>query len=327
MENRFELSICIPTYNRSEYLAECLNSIFDQLDSNNKDSVEVCVSDNASEDNTKDIIEKFQKSHKNIKYFRWDKNMGADNNYLKVVEIASGNYCQLLGSDDVLLPNSINVALEKIKEYKAGIYLLNPIQFKEQLPKDICSTDTKTDLLYHSPPASNIIKELGEYFGYISGFIFQKCLWDEFAKYKRFVGSAYSLLYIYYEIIKKGVKLVRISRPMIGYRVDNDSFLLGYDYFKRIKLDISCYNDIAAYVFGKKSKEFKQVNAAVCKNHVIWHLRKAINIYEGNISFCIKTLLLSFRYYKFQKNFYKYVLPLLLKQFCQRSLGIRRKTS
>ncbi len=30
-------------------------------------------------------------------YFRWDSNKGADRNFLKVVEIASGEYCWLMG--------------------------------------------------------------------------------------------------------------------------------------------------------------------------------------------------------------------------------------
>ena len=59
----YELSICIPTYNRAEYLKEALDSIIKQINDTNRDKVEICISDNASEDNTKELIENYRKKH------------------------------------------------------------------------------------------------------------------------------------------------------------------------------------------------------------------------------------------------------------------------
>ncbi|MDR3150214.1 MAG: glycosyltransferase [Candidatus Peribacteria bacterium] len=56
-----KLSICIPTYNREKFLPDALNSILKQINDNNKDKIEICISDNASEDNTKELINGFQK--------------------------------------------------------------------------------------------------------------------------------------------------------------------------------------------------------------------------------------------------------------------------
>jgi glycosyltransferase involved in cell wall biosynthesis len=56
MTDRPLLSVCIPTYNRAGYLHECLSSIetrgLDNL-------VEVVVSDNASTDDTLDVLKEF----------------------------------------------------------------------------------------------------------------------------------------------------------------------------------------------------------------------------------------------------------------------------
>ena len=60
------ISICIPTYNRSQSLLNCLNSLC--LQTNN--SFEVCISDNCSDYNVEELIEPFRK--KLIKYRKRD---------------------------------------------------------------------------------------------------------------------------------------------------------------------------------------------------------------------------------------------------------------
>ena len=50
------ISICIPTYNRPELLANCLNSLSLQTNKN----FEVCISDNCSDNDIRDIISPFK---------------------------------------------------------------------------------------------------------------------------------------------------------------------------------------------------------------------------------------------------------------------------
>ena len=47
----YQLSICIPTYNREQYLKQLLDCICNQLKDVEEKVVEICVSDNASTDN------------------------------------------------------------------------------------------------------------------------------------------------------------------------------------------------------------------------------------------------------------------------------------
>ena len=69
------LSICIPTFNRSNSLGNCLNSICISNDLANLKDIEVCISDNCSTDNTREIVKKFEDKIK-IKYFKNEKNLG-----------------------------------------------------------------------------------------------------------------------------------------------------------------------------------------------------------------------------------------------------------
>lgn len=69
------LSIAIPTYNGAKYIREALDSIITQLDDVDEE-VEIVISDNASTDQTPEIISEYQKKYPFIKYFRNDENLG-----------------------------------------------------------------------------------------------------------------------------------------------------------------------------------------------------------------------------------------------------------
>jgi glycosyltransferase involved in cell wall biosynthesis len=89
--NKFEISVIIPTYNRSKLLCYTLNSLVKQ--SLPKDRYEVIICDDGSHDDTAQITEKY-KSFLNIKYvFQEDKGYrpaSARNNGIK---LASGKVC------------------------------------------------------------------------------------------------------------------------------------------------------------------------------------------------------------------------------------------
>ena len=79
-----KLSICIPTFNRANYLNNCLHSII-RCNYDKTKKFQVCVSDNCSTDNTEHVVKKATKSL-NIKYVKNSFNIGVHLNFLKVVE-------------------------------------------------------------------------------------------------------------------------------------------------------------------------------------------------------------------------------------------------
>lgn len=111
MNNTIFLSICIPTYNRSNYLKKCLESIISQDSYNTKD-IEILISDNASPDNTQEVVKSFQDKFPNIRYIKNDTNLGAERNILNLLNNFQGEYFFLLTDDDILLPN----LLAKLKQ-------------------------------------------------------------------------------------------------------------------------------------------------------------------------------------------------------------------
>ena len=111
-----KLSICIPTYNRSDSLLNCLESI-----GRNKKlcdlPYQVCISDNASEDNTYEVVLEAKKNI-NIKYFRFNENVGIVKNFINVVDMAAGEFIWLVGDDDLLLPDAIYTVVDLIEANK-----------------------------------------------------------------------------------------------------------------------------------------------------------------------------------------------------------------
>ena len=106
-----KLSICIPTYNRIECLNNCLNSILIAKKKYNFD-FDVCISDNCSKANVKELINKYS-PFLDITFNRNLDNLGLGVNILKAVSLAKGEFVWILGNDDLLLPDTF-FYLEKL---------------------------------------------------------------------------------------------------------------------------------------------------------------------------------------------------------------------
>jgi glycosyltransferase involved in cell wall biosynthesis len=109
----FLISICIPTYNRSSDLDILLSNIYENLV--NDLPVEIVVSNNCSNDNTIDILNKWSLLIKNLKFSNNNNNEGFDYNYRKVATLATGLYVLVFGDDDVFLPGSLQYLVNIIK--------------------------------------------------------------------------------------------------------------------------------------------------------------------------------------------------------------------
>ena len=90
------VSICVPTYNRSNLIGELLDSILKQTYTN----FEIIITDNSDNLKTKNLIEVKYKDER-IKYFKNEKNLGMDGNTLKNLNLVSGDFFSFTPDDDV----------------------------------------------------------------------------------------------------------------------------------------------------------------------------------------------------------------------------------
>jgi glycosyltransferase involved in cell wall biosynthesis len=107
------ISVCIPTHHgRVGTLTNLVENLIEQARSL-PDLVEVCVSDNASDDGTDEIMADLSRSATcPIRYRRASQDLGLVANLLSAVELAHGRYCWLMGSDDMLEEGALGRALE-----------------------------------------------------------------------------------------------------------------------------------------------------------------------------------------------------------------------
>ena len=95
------LSICVPTFNRARYL-DCLLADLVAHIGELGYSYELLIGDNASDDDTADVVCKYQ-GQLAIRYVRRSENVGAVHNISQLFGAAKGRYVVYLADDDLLL--------------------------------------------------------------------------------------------------------------------------------------------------------------------------------------------------------------------------------
>ena len=106
--NGIKLSICIPTYNREAYLRNAL----EHCETYDFDfPFEIVISDNASTDNTKQVVDEFIARGLPIRYYRRTINGGPYKNVASAFHHAVGEYSIYLADDDFLIPDGVKAAV------------------------------------------------------------------------------------------------------------------------------------------------------------------------------------------------------------------------
>jgi glycosyltransferase involved in cell wall biosynthesis len=116
-----KLGICIPTYNRSFELKNCLNSIYNSYTKFKKLKFEICISDNGSKEKNINTIRTFNKKFKNkvkIKYFRFKNNKGVAPNILKSISMSKADFVWAIGDDDLLMPDAFKKLYDLFEKKK-----------------------------------------------------------------------------------------------------------------------------------------------------------------------------------------------------------------
>ena len=107
------LSICIPTYNRSDLLFRAVKSAVNQSYKN----IEIIISDNSSSGEHWININDISKLDKRIIINRNEENIGFSGNLNKCLEVATGDYILFLCDDDELFPEIVEKQVAFFNKY------------------------------------------------------------------------------------------------------------------------------------------------------------------------------------------------------------------
>ncbi len=115
------VSITVHNYNYGRYLRQCLDSIFLQTYEN----VEVCFSDNASDDDSWSIAQEYALKYAGKMYITRNRsNFGSDANYLNCWKNVGGKYLVTMCSDDVFMPDFVEKSVNALEKHQNAAYVM-----------------------------------------------------------------------------------------------------------------------------------------------------------------------------------------------------------
>lgn len=141
----------IPTYNRRSLLVKAVESAQAQSYRN----IEVIVVDNASDDDTHEVISLMAKSDSRIRILTNRHNIGPVLNWKVGIESATGDYIKILWSDDVMEPSYLDEALNMFRADQGVGFVFTQVAVGE-------SPESADDSLF-SPYAKSGIHSSREY--------------------------------------------------------------------------------------------------------------------------------------------------------------------
>lgn len=122
------ISVAMAVYNGEKYLVEQIDSIITQL----KESDEVIISYNPSNDKSLDILLEYEKRYKNIQVIYCDKK-GVFSNFENAIIHCTGDIIFLADQDDVWNEDKIEIVLNAFAEYGVNAVAHKSVPVDENL--------------------------------------------------------------------------------------------------------------------------------------------------------------------------------------------------
>jgi glycosyltransferase involved in cell wall biosynthesis len=238
--------------------------------------IEVVISDDASPDNTAEVVEEYKVKLPNIKFIRQAVNIGLDRNFLSVVENASADYVWLMGDDDKLEPGGLAKVLAALANWPGvGGMTIGVIDYDSSFRFPVG--------LKQMPPTERlrgteaVFGKLAHLLGFMSTLVVDRRKWalvcreDPVLKYENY----YVQVYIIGRIVDRFGDWGILSAPCVGFRTSNDQFLSKFGWLKRLKIDVVAYDQIARALFTQNPRARNAMRARIFDTHIMARIRNA----------------------------------------------------
>ena len=211
------LTIAIPTYNGAKTINRMLSLLLPQCD----DRVEILVVDNASTDNTSEIVNEAVKDYTFVQYIRNERNIGPDSNFLKCMNLAQGKYTFLLSDDDVLMEGKLKYILELLAKEEISLVYLNAKGFYETyIDEQHCISYERAiydNRIFSTFSTKEFMDYAGRMWGFLSCFICNTQVFKSLTGVDKYKGSNWLQSYIHIMCAAGGTKrLGVVGVPCIG---------------------------------------------------------------------------------------------------------------
>lgn len=276
-----KISFCIPTFNRSAFIGECLDSILTQW----RDDLEIVIVDGASTDETSAVVARYQALRPEIRYFRRETNVGVDADVLKSAELATGEFCWFISDDDRIEPDTVAYLIGTLERLgKIAGASVNYASYDATLSHRIYTApagvrgELRSDVVYTD--RDSCFTGLGAHLGYLSAQIVDRRLWAKVVAshdLSAYMESAWILVYV--------IGLMLVERPRWGYlhrecvanRSANDSFITRVGGYRRQIIAHVTFDNVISGLFGRGP-----VRRDVFKSLIADRMPKNLASYKAN---------------------------------------------
>lgn len=290
------ISILIANYNNGQFISETLDSVINQTYSN----WEIIIVDDASRDNSIEIIENYIATHpqSKIELYKNNSNYGCGRTKRKCVDIARGDYFAFLDPEDTIENNTLELLLSEYdKKSECGIIYTTHYLCNSKLePQSISTWPGKI-----SDGASHLTSKSG----HISAFaLCKKTVYDQTLGIDpKFKVSEDQDLYFKME---EAAPVYYYDVPLYYYRKHNENISWTNDIDKRLA------NGKWMYTSRKDAYFRRKRNRSIAENFTFsefqrfklsHNLNLAIFYYKNNNkSKFVRYILKSFKYFVFDRR-------------------------
>lgn len=228
------LAICIPTHDgRGVQLRRLLDSLVADVAAD--DRIEVCVSDNASQDETANVVAEFSAGvGGRVRYNRHSENRGFTANLLQAVELSTAPWCWLLGSDDLVHADGVREVVALVERHpdvcgatlnRNLVSIKHPSVLLRDRPELLPSQPTRERELVG---AEAIFRELGQLQDYISTQVVTRDSWVRAVRragpQALAQGRTYPHLLLIAMMIRERPRWVWFPREVVQQRIGVSAF-------------------------------------------------------------------------------------------------------
>lgn len=137
------ISVILPVYNVSEYISKCLDSIISQSYGNLEI---ICVND-ASSDNSLEILEEYKQKDKRIRIIKNETNVGAGESRNIGLKAANGEYVHFVDPDDWLEADLYSELSKKLQEFSQPDILYFKYNTFDNISKEFNTVEFKNETI------------------------------------------------------------------------------------------------------------------------------------------------------------------------------------
>lgn len=223
------VSIITPSYNCERFIRQTIESIIAQTYSN----WELLVTDDCSTDATRSIVEEYAAVDSRIKLHCLEKNSGAGVARNEAIRSARGRYIAFCDSDDMWLPNKLEVQLRAMDE--SGC----PVGYASYLTCDEDGNQNGIVVAYKEISYREILRD--DSLGFLT------CIYDTDRLGKVYLPDLRKRQDwgLKIALLKKSGRAVGVIEPLAVYRLRSGS--LSNKKFGLVKYNVQVYREVLKY--------------------------------------------------------------------------------